>query len=175
MAEIKKKETKEAKPAKEAKQPRGPKTEDLSVELIRIYSNDIPGNKNVYSGLTYIKGISWAIANVVCLKLGINKSTKISELTKEQISQIEAMLQKPNFYPFMENRRREFETGETRHLFGNELDITHEFDIKRMKQIKSYKGMRHALKQPARGQRTRSHFRTTGIAVGVKKGQGKAK
>jgi small subunit ribosomal protein S13 len=50
-----------------------------------------------------------------------------------------------------------------------------EFDIKRMKQIKSYKGMRHSLKQPVRGQRTRSHFRTTGVAVGVKKGGGAKK
>ncbi len=44
-----------------------------------------------------------------------------------------------------------------------------EFDVKRMKQIRSYKGVRHSLKQPVRGQRTRSHFRTTGVAVGVKK------
>ena len=163
------------KVAKEAKQPKGPKAEEQSVELIRIYNNDVPGNKDVYPGLTYIKGVSWAIANAICLKLGMNKRIKISELNKEQIDKIESLLQKPDFYPFMKNRQREPETGESKHLLANELDIAHEFDIKRMKRIKSYRGIRHALKQPVRGQRTRSHFRTTGIVVGVKKGKGKAK
>ncbi|MEK6846927.1 MAG: 30S ribosomal protein S13 [Nanoarchaeota archaeon] len=168
-------QTKEGKIAKEAKRPRGPKDEEQSVELIRLYSNDIPGNKNLYTGLTNIKGISWAIANAVCLKLGMDKNMKVSQLSKEQIEKIESLLQKPEFYHFLKNHRREYETGEARHLLTNELDITHEFDIKRMKHIKSYKGIRHALKQPVRGQRTRSHFRTTGIVVGVKKGKGKAK
>ena len=44
-----------------------------------------------------------------------------------------------------------------------------EFDIKRMKKIKSYKGARHSAGQPVRGQRTRSHFRSRGKAVGVTK------
>ncbi len=169
------KQSKEVKTAKEVKQPKGSKIEEQYVELIRIYNNDIPGNKDVYTGLTYIKGISWAIANAVCLKLGMAKRTKISELSKEQIEKIESLLQKPDFYPFMKNHQREHETGESKHLLANELDIVHEFDIKRMKHIKSYKGIRHALKQPVRGQRTRSHFRTTGVVVGVKKGKGKAK
>ena len=166
---------KEAKEVKESKQQRGPKPEDTYVELIRVYGNDIPGDKQLYTGLTYIKGISWATSNAVCRILGLNKKTKVAELTKEQVDKIEAFLQKPKFYDFMKNHPREFETGESKHLLTNELDMTREFDIKRMKQIKSYKGMRHALKQPVRGQRTRSHFRTTGIVVGVKKSKGKAK
>lgn len=172
MAEPKQKESKEVK---EPKQQRGPKPEDNYVELIRVYGNDIPGDKQLYTGLTYIKGISWATSNAVCRLLGLDKKTKVSELTKEQVDKIEAFLQKPKFYDFMKNHPREFETGESKHLLTNELDMTREFDIKRMKQIKSYKGMRHALKQPVRGQRTRSHFRTTGIVVGVKKSKGKAK
>ncbi len=171
MAEPKHKEVKEAK---EPKQQRGPK-EDTYVEIIRVYGNDIPGNKQVYTGLTYIKGISWATSNAICRLLNLDKKIKVSELTKEQVDKIEAFLQKPNFYNFMNNYQRDYETGESKHILTNELDMTREFNIKRMKQIKSYKGMRHALKQPVRGQRTRSHFRTTGIVVGVKKSKGKAK
>jgi small subunit ribosomal protein S13 len=44
-----------------------------------------------------------------------------------------------------------------------------DFDIKRLREIKSYRGIRHALKQPSRGQRTRSHFRSKKKAMGVKK------
>lgn len=172
MAEQKHKEIKEVK---EPKQQRGPKPEDNYVELIRIYGNDIPGDKQLYVGLTYIKGISWATSNAVCRLLGLDKKIRISQLTKEQTDKIESFLQKPHFYNFMKNHQRDYDSGESKHFLTNELDMTREFDIKRMKQIKSYKGMRHALKQPVRGQRTRSHFRTTGIVVGVKKSKGKAK
>ena len=49
------------------------------------------------------------------------------------------------------------------------LDIKKEFDIKRLREIKSYRGIRHSAKLPSRGQRTRSHFRKKGIAMGVKR------
>jgi small subunit ribosomal protein S13 len=52
---------------------------------------------------------------------------------------------------------------------GSELDLQKEFDIRRIKKIKSYKGVRHLLGQPVRGQRTRSHFRKKGPSVGVKR------
>ena len=110
--EMTKKQAKEDKVLKETKQPKGPRSEEQFVELIRIYNNDIPGNKNIYTGLTYIKGISWAIANAICFKLKMDKKIKISELSKEQIEKIESLLQKPDFYPFMKNHPREYETGE---------------------------------------------------------------
>ncbi len=169
-----------AQPTKKTKEQREPKElkrqhqkEDLGETLLRIYGSDIPGNKQLFVGLTYIKGVSWAVANAICRTLHFDKRMKLSDLTKEQIEAIEAFLQKPQLYNFMKNHPRDFDTGTSRHLISNELDMTREFDIKRMKQIKSYKGIRHAMKQPVRGQRTRSHFRTTGIIVGVKKGSGK--
>jgi len=165
MAEEKEKPKKEAKDFKLKQQ----KEEEFLESLIRVYGKDIPGNKKVYPGLTYIKGISWAISNAICRILKIDKNTKISELSKKQIDEIESFLQKPEIYPYLKNRQRDYDTGESKHIFTNELDMAKDFDIKRMKQIKSYKGMRHALKQPVRGQRTRSHFRTTGVAVGVNK------
>ena len=66
------------------------------------------------------------------------------------------------------NRRKDIESGETKHLIGSELELQKEFDIKRLKKIRSYRGLRHALGQPVRGQRTRSHFRAKKRkAVGV--------
>ncbi len=145
------------------------KEEEFLESLVRIHGKDIPGNKKIYPGLTYIKGVSWAVSNAICRILKFDKNIKISELSKKQIEEIEAFLQKPTMYDYMKNRQRDYDTGESKHLLTNELDMVKDFDIKRMRQIKSYKGMRHALKQPVRGQRTRSHFRTTGVAVGVKK------
>ncbi|MEK6908454.1 MAG: 30S ribosomal protein S13 [Nanoarchaeota archaeon] len=145
------------------------KEEEFLESLIRIHGKDIPGNKKIYAGLTYIKGISWSVSNAICRILKIDKKTKISELSKKQIEEIESFLQKPMLFEYLKNRQRDYDTGESKHILTNELDMAKDFDIKRMRQIKSYKGMRHALKQPVRGQRTRSHFRTTGVAVGVKK------
>ena len=171
MAEQKQKEQKEVKTkvSAEPKQKKGRPDEHYAETLVRIYSRDIPGEKSLYVGLTYIKGISWAVSNAMCHILKMDKKIKISQLTKEQIDKIEAFLQKPQLYDYLKNHQRDYESGDSKHILTNELDMIREFDIKRMKQIKSYKGMRHSLKQPVRGQRTRSHFRTVGVAVGVKK------
>jgi len=137
--------------------------------LVRILGQDIRGSKNVYTGLAKIKGVSWVISNIICIKLKLNKSMKISDLNKEQISKIENTLKNLDVADYLKNRRMDFDSGESKHLFGAELDMKKDFDIKRLKQIQSYRGMRHSLKLPVRGQRTRSHFRRSGIAVGVKK------
>src|SRR3989338_9832879 len=163
--EKKVKETKEDKDYKRQQQ----KEEEYFDSLVRIYSKDVPGNKKVYTGLTYIKGVSWTISNAICRTLNLDKKVKISDLSKEQIEAIEAFLQNPQLYDYLKNRQRDYESGTSKHIVTNDLEMVRDFDIKRMRQIKSYKGMRHALKQPVRGQRTRSHFRTTGVAVGVKK------
>ena len=54
----------------------------------------------------------------------------------------------------------DFITGEDSHLLGSNLDLNEELDIKRLKKIRSFRGYRHAMGQPTRGQSTRSHFRT---------------
>ncbi len=136
------------------------KREELSdVRLIRILATDIPGNKSIYSGLTDIKGISWTFSNAICRKLGMNKTKKIEELNEGEIKKIVSFLENPDVPQFLMNRRKDYETGENKHLIGNKWDLQKEFDIKRMKKIKSYKGVRHTLGQPVRGQRTKSHFR----------------
>ena len=79
-------------------------------------------------------------------------------------------LAKPKLPAFLINRRKDFETGEDEHLIGSNLEMKKEFDIRRLKKIRSYRGLRHAFGHPTRGQRTRSHFRSKGKkkAVGVK-------
>ncbi|MFA6023121.1 MAG: 30S ribosomal protein S13 [Candidatus Pacearchaeota archaeon] len=139
--------------------------------LVRILSTDIRGDKNVYSGLTRIKGVSFAIAHAVCHILKLDKRKKIGSLSKDEIEKISNTIKNLEIPEFMKNRRFDFDTGETKHLITTDLDLKKEFDIKRLKKIKSYKGIRHSRGLPVRGQRTKSHFRKVGKnkSVGVQK------
>jgi len=143
--------------------------EERNEVLVRILGYDIPGSRNIYAGLTRIKGVSWVISNAACLKLNLPRSKKIETLSKDEIAQIEKFLKTLPISDFLKNRRSDIETGETKHYFGSDLDIKREFDIKRLKEIRSYRGIRHAAKLPVRGQRTRSHFRTKGKTMGIKR------
>ncbi len=138
--------------------------------IVRIVQTDIPGNKRLLVGLTYIKGVSWSISNATCKILNIDPLKRISELDETEIKKITEFLMKPDLPYFLMNRRNDFETGKKSHLITTNLDMKKEFDIRRLKKIRSYRGLRHALGQPTRGQRTKSHFRSKGKkkAVGVK-------
>jgi small subunit ribosomal protein S13 len=76
----------------------------------------------------------------------------------------------------MLNRKKDPEDNLDRHLIGSSLTFTQDNDIKMLKKIKSYKGLRQSLGLPARGQRTKSNFRKNkGKVLGVKrKGGSKA-
>ena len=145
------------------------------LSIIRIMQTDIPGNKKLLVGLTYIKGVSWGISNAVCKLLKIGPEIKIADLGKDEIEKITSFLKDPEFPKFLYNRKKDFESGEDHHLVTTDLDLKKEFDIRRLKKIRSYRGLRHALGQPTRGQSTRSHFRSKGKkkAVGVKKKKNK--
>ncbi len=130
-----------------------------NIVLVRILGKDIRGDKNVFSGLTEIKGISWAFSNSICKILNLDKSKKIQELKQEEIKLIEDFLKDSKIPPFMMNRQKDFENGGSNHIFGADLNLRKEFDVKRLKKIKSYKGIRHSAGLPVRGQRTRANFR----------------
>ncbi len=163
------------KPEKHEKKMRVPlidKEVSSASKIIRILQKDIPGNKNIYTGLTRIRGVSWAISNALCIMNNLDKNKKIESLSKEEIEKIEHALKNANFPKFLLNRRNDFTTGKDRHFTGNDLDLAEELDIKRLKKIRSWRGWRHAFGQPTRGQRTRSHFRTNrkkGVGIKLKK------
>lgn len=165
---------KEEKPQekKEEKDKVGESKKHEDVKLIRILEKDIPGTKKVYAGLTRVKGVSWAFANALCKKLGIDKTKRVQDLSKEEIEKIKEFIKNPDVPDFLKNRRKDFDTGEDKHLHGSDLDLRKDFDIKRLKKIKCYKGARHTVGLPVRGQRTRSNFRRNrrkSGAVGVSK------
>lgn len=138
--------------------------------IVRIMSYDIPGNMKIYAGLTRIKGISWSMANAICFVLKIDKNKKVGTLTEEEIKNIIDFIKNPKLPEFLLNRRKDFTTGEQKHITGNELELSSEFDIKRLKKIKSYRGYRHAVGLPMRGQRTKSNFRRNKAkGAGIKK------
>lgn len=128
-------------------------------KVIRILSEDIEGGMKIYPGLAKIKGVSWGVSNAVCKKLDMDKNRKIGSLTQEEIKKISEFIKNPKIPEYLLNRRKDFSTGEDRHLVGSDLELQKDFDIKRLKKIKSYKGIRHGAGLPVRGQRTRGNFR----------------
>lgn len=138
--------------------------------LVRILATDIDANMQIYPGLAKVKGISWNLSNAICKKLGIDKRKRVGELSKEDISKIAEFLKKPDLPAHLLNRQKDFDSGEDKHLVVSDLELRKEFDIKRLKKIKSYRGMRHALKLPLRGQRTKGNFRKNKMkGAGIKK------
>ncbi len=136
--------------------------------LIRILSTDVSSNSSVYAGLTNIKGVGWTLSKAVCYKLDIDENRRFGDLSKEEINKISEVIKNPEFPRFIMNRPKDLETGEAQHLIGSDLNLRKEFDIKRLKKIKSYRGWRHSKNRPVRGQRTRGNFRTKST-LGVQK------
>lgn len=143
----------------ENKNPHMQQQEKREEKLIRILSKDIEGRMKVYPGLAKIKGVSWSFSNAVCKKLGIDKRRTIGSLTEEEIQKISEFIKNPDLPDYILNRRRDLEKGDEKHLTGTDLDLRKDFDIKRLKKIKSYRGLRHTGGLPLRGQRTKANFR----------------
>lgn len=135
------------------------KTDEQEERLVRISQKDIGGGMTVYAGLAKIKGVSWSLSNAICKKIKIDKKRKIGSLNGAEIKKIEEFLSNPDVPDHLKNRRKEFESGKSRHLVGVDLELQKTFDIKKLKKIKSYKGYRHIAGLPVRGQRTKAHFR----------------
>ncbi len=129
------------------------------VTLVRVLGRDIRGDIKIKSALTKINGISWAVSNAVCKILELDKERKIQDFSKEELTQIEAFMKQPELPVFLKNRRNDLDSGDDLHMSGMDLKLRKEFDLKRMKKIKSYKGIRHTVGLPVRGQRTKANFR----------------
>ena len=123
-------------------------------------------------GLRQIKGIGYMFANSMLQVLKINPHQKVGNLTTEQISSIEKIIQNPkdaNFPIWFLNRRQDIETGEDMHLVTSDIAFNIRNDVEREKTLFSWRGYRHMYGLKVRGQRTRCTGRKGG-AVGVAKG-----
>ena len=117
--------------------------------MARIAGVNIPQNKLVHVGLTYIFGIGDKFSDQICNALEIEKSTRVNQLNDDQILKIREYIDK-NFKVEGDLRRE------------NSLSI------KRLIDLASYRGSRHRKKLPVRGQRTHTNARTRkGKAVAI--------
>ncbi|MEM4282279.1 MAG: 30S ribosomal protein S13 [Candidatus Woesearchaeota archaeon] len=141
--------------------------------IVRIANTDLPGKVQIAYALRNIKGISFMFANAVCKLAQIDGRRKAGSLNDEEISRLENVIKKPLEFgvpSWLLNRRKDVESGLDKHLIGTDVSFVMENDIKQMKKIKCYKGVRHSLGLPVRGQRTRSNFRKNkGKVLGVKR------
>ncbi len=139
--------------------------------LVRIGGMDIDGNKKVPVGLALIKGIGMRTGEVLCRLARVNPEKRIGYLTEKEIERLNALIE--DFHnkkvpSWLFNMRKDYETGRDLHLTGAELEMALRETLNRLKKIRSYRGIRHELGLPVRGQRTRTGFRR-GVTVGVSK------
>jgi len=107
----------------------------------RIAGVNLPENKIVVIALSYLYGIGYSLAAKILKKLDIKPEIKVKDLTDAQVNDLRTEIEKN--YRVEGNLRRE--------VLAN---------IKRLKEIRSYRGSRHAKGLPARGQRTKTNNRT---------------
>lgn len=151
-----------------AAKPAGPKKKEIRT-LIRVVNTDLDGEKQLIIALTGIKGMGHVMAGAICSVARFDPKVKLGSLKEPDIQKIEKIINDPIKFgvpTFLFNRKKDVRTGKDMHFVAADLEMTTKFDVQRMIDIKSYKGVRHMLGLPARGQRTRSSFRK-GKSVGV--------
>ena len=109
--------------------------------MARIAGVDLPNDKRVEIGLTYIYGIGRTMSNKILSECDINPDTLVKDLSDDEISKIR---------------------DTTAHSYHVEDDLRREvaMNIKRLQEIGSYRGRRHRMGLPVRGQRTKTNART---------------
>ena len=130
--------------------------------IIRVSNTDLDGEKKIIDSLRKIRGVSFMFANAVCVAAGVNKNQQAGTLDEKDVKKIQEVVSNPQqagIPSWMFNRRNDYETGQDNHLIVNDLLIAHEDDTKRLKKMKSYRGLRLQAGLPVRGQRTQSNFR----------------
>ena len=108
---------------------------------VRIAGVTIPNDKRAEIALTYIYGIGKTVANDILAKAEISPDARIKDLSEDQANKLRTIIEK----------QYKVEGDLSREVMGN---------IKRLKEIGCYRGVRHAKKLPCRGQRTKTNNRT---------------
>ena len=109
--------------------------------MARIAGVDLPNEKRVEYGLTYVYGIGVKSSNKILAEAGINPDTRVKDLTEEELSKIREIIDRD--YTVEGDLRRQIA-----------------LDIKRLIEIGCYRGLRHRRGLPVRGQRTKTNART---------------
>lgn len=109
--------------------------------MVRIAGVTIPSDKRVIISLTYIFGIGKNLSNKILVETKVDPEKRVKDLTEEEVSNLRNEIEKK--YSTEGDKKRE--------IISN---------IKRLKEINSYKGTRHSKKLPVRGQRTKTNNRT---------------
>ena len=120
---------------------RSPKWRGERRNMARIAGVNIPENKQIEIALTYIYGIGRSLSGKILTMAGIEKERRTSELTPEEINRLKEIIEKQ--YKIEGELKREILTS-----------------IRRLKDISSWRGIRHIKGLPVRGQRTRTNTRT---------------
>lgn len=130
--------------------------------IVRVANTDLDGQKCAITGLQKIKGVGHSFANAVCILANVDRDAQIGSLSETQVRKMEDIILRPTQLPtWMLNRQLDYETGENKHLITGDLTYQIDNDVKRLKMIKSRRGLRHAWGLPLRGQKTRSQHRKT--------------
>ena len=109
--------------------------------MARIAGVDLPNEKRIEAGLTYIYGIGWTTSRKILEKTGINPDTRVKDLTEEEGGKIRKVI-------------------ENDYLVEGDLRRDVNMNIKRLMEIGCYRGIRHRRGLPVRGQKTKTNART---------------
>lgn len=167
MAENEEMKEKKEKKDQKAQKPE-PKTLMETKRIIRILDTNLDSNLKISRALSKIKGISFMFSNAICASNGINPETRLSSLDDNQVRMLEQSIKNPAIPAWMLNRRKDMKTGKDIHITSSDIDIMLREDVMAMKKMRAYKGIRHEMGQPVRGQRTRNTSRKN-KSVGVVK------
>ena len=110
--------------------------------MARIAGVDLPREKRIEVGLTYVYGIGQSTADEILAGTGINPDTRVKDLTADEEAKIRDYIDKNNI------------------MVEGDLRRTVALDIKRLTEIQCYRGVRHRKGLPCRGQRTKTNART---------------
>ena len=111
--------------------------------MARISGVDLPREKRIEIGLTYIDGIGRARATKILAETGVDPSTRVKDLTDEEV-----------------NRIRDYVESDSENLIEGDLRREIAMNIKRLREIGCYRGIRHRKGLPVRGQKTKTNART---------------
>ncbi len=144
---------------------------------LRIAGADCRGDWLIGRSLTQIRGVGYRLSSQICEKAELDPEMRCGFLTDEEIQLIEDILTNCSAFEipsWMLNRQKDLVTGEDIHVISNDLIDVLRQDVEREKKTRSYRGIRHYLGLPVRGQRTKTSGRG-GATIGVSKKKMKQK